>query len=103
VQDSINILEWFVGALTALLGVIWKMLGGRVKKLEDEHMSRVMCELHGVACEQKIASIKDKLSELKTDNKSDHDDLILALKEIGEAIDKLQECVTKLSVGADCQ
>jgi len=100
---ELGMTEAAVGAVTALVGVIWKQHNGRITKIEASLMTKEMCVAHGLLLEQKIITLQEKVSDLKGTNKDDHEDLARSLDTITHILADMRDCVTKLSVGVDCE
>lgn len=64
-----------IGAVGILLKLVWDNRSTRLKKLEDETMSKELCVKNHALEENKMESLEKRLEEIQRENKERHQDI----------------------------
>lgn len=91
---------------SGLLLYIWNLTTERLKKVEEslgkDLVTKESCLLKSKIMDERFENTKIKLNEIHLSNKEDFDRMYKVFEDVNDALSNIQECVTKLSAGIDC-
>lgn len=104
-----ELFRWASGVVVIVFGAVIKQVHNRIDKVEkkvavvaDTHIDANHCKLTGALRMEKIEHLREDFLNMKSDNRDQHEHIGSTLDAIKDALTDVQECVTKLSVGREC-
>lgn len=91
------------GVAAVIFSFLLHRVFNRLDELEKYKVSRSTCELINTNTTDKFTAVDKKIDTYHTDNKEDHEKLESLMKDVGESVDHLAICVTKLSANIKCE
>ncbi len=100
---AFKVLGGFLAVILALIGVLYRVMTGRINKLECNRVHVKNCDLRHEKYTSELEHLKTHIADIKKDNQDDHGKIDQKMETIFSILQDIKDCVTRLSVGGkDC-